>query len=1155
MNLSSSGSWLDLHSPEYDLIHYHLSSSVAHLGVVDRLKVWKIDNPSLYYKFERKCSGMLRLHGWKNTEEILSSKYYPNIKNLGGNYNSIEEICTNGFYYDKKLENGLQFSTGSLNLEEVPVEEGGESKEYCFFFLDLAVGRSFVCENNESLDLNSLVIPQGYDSLYFLPSSAPPSSAPYGSTGPQSPLSSSFGGAPHPASFNGGKTSGTPKLNIQEYQNISMYHSLPQPPLPPSSSATPSSSLTYSYSYFIQDMNQVCPKYIVRFHIRRTFKSQPLTSPTQPQSSKNFLSTSLTSSTPVAAAASAASIANKNMAILMADSLPQSLDVSYLDPITFQPVAYKEKGEGAGKDRAESSLQRSLPIEKIYSQVSEEFLSLLSSPSLSTSSSSSTSSPGLSSDPLIQTKSQWIKKNLNLIEDKVREINLNYAEIITSIDSAVKKVKKQIEELIKEKLDLCLSLEFELKRENDELTWLSSTAKKNLLFYQQLIIQLPQFNSTATSSIDVQSKENIIRRRKLMYQFIKLSKQYTTVKNSLSRLNPTELNILNNIHGDIKVNPNIQLFTDPFFSSSSSSSSTANVGRNSTGPSSSAAVGIPPLSSDLFSSDLTNSILMTNPKLSSTSNGSTLTNLLSKSINLNEFSSPITTSSSFLPSFLQNIINDEMDLIQNIITEEAKATSSSTSTPLTSLRLPAALTNSLLDNEPSLNNSSDAAISFNDRFLNLPLHSMLESIRGEILKDLPHAPLNNDEFNEENEKDEADLLLQRAFSQALPRVLNNTIRNDTIYYEEGNKNDEEKDIDDNEDLLKEIDENFNNSVNPTSLPHPIPPSKTFGTQTSIASYNSIKQDNSDLVSALSGSSHFSHQDDENNNEKIFTNLLNSFNQPISYQKYDPNIAPSSVCPPPTSPVTKKKSSNNNPLITSTTSAVGVSQSSNIIPTSPLTEDHFDLDDNEKKKDEKNDPISPLSFTLTPETQQQQNNNEINNENLNVNLSEQFESTNNTSLRRKITSKQETYNEKYNENIDGNNNRNLNQISMKLNEIGYILTIYKQFLLTELTKKKRSQISINKNNKTYSYLSLKSSQILQDDEIEPLYFSLPFFSITKPPSLKLVYTIHTHRRNLDDFYARMNNVSYLFLSDFLFFVLINFLFLSESTSYSLINSFK
>eukprot|EP01031_Cornospumella_fuschlensis_P028443 gene28443-34337_t len=410
------GYWLETQSAEYDLVKYHLITATQTLGTVEKLSVWKIINPEVQYKFERKSSGMLRLHSFYDAEHCVG-------------VNSLENVCTHGFQVDP-VDPGIIVPVGIVP----PLGDLQQPKECCYVMLDVAVGRSFVFDGTDS----ETPIPHGYDSLYV----------------PDQPLDRNKDG----------------KFSLQEYQNAANFDFR--------------SSSGYRHKYLISDPSQVHPKYILRFLLQKA------------RSGKIFLDMDVE-------------------------------DAEFVDPISLQPSGAQD----AKVVGASSFEKRLVNVEAAYAQALEDVSKLRA-------------------DPTSAAKTQWVGKQLGIIEDKVRDINLNYAEVSETIEQAAAAAQRKLQDLVKQKLELCLSMEIELRRQTEQVEWLDGVLTSELRRVQTGIAE--------TTSAAV--------KRRLMLRFLKLWKQHSLHRNALSRAKPFELQALSSLHPDLRVQPDIKVFVDPFFS-------------------------------------------------------------------------------------------------------------------------------------------------------------------------------------------------------------------------------------------------------------------------------------------------------------------------------------------------------------------------------------------------------------------------------------------------------------------------------------------------------------------------------------------------------------------------------------------------------------
>jgi hypothetical protein len=93
------------------------------------------------------------------------------------------------------------------------------------------------------------------------------------------------------------------------------------------------------------------------------------------------------------------------------------------------------------------------------------------------------------------------------------------------------------------------------------------------------------------------------------------------------------------------------------------------------------------------------------------------------------------------------------------------------------------------------------------------------------------------------------------------------------------------------------------------------------------------------------------------------------------------------------------------------------------------------------------------------------------------------------------------------------------IRMGTAQLQKLASSFRQFSLSDAGTRKRKQLQtrIAAGLDQIGYTPLRASHIIQQDEIEFLYYCLPFFS--KPPTLKLLYSTHTHKRSLEELFSK------------------------------------
>jgi hypothetical protein len=191
-------------SDEYIHTKQYLSSCLPKASI-DKLTIIKIDNADLTVRFERRSQKLLKLAGWSN------------MKNLSADNNDVSMLSNRGFVFGKGTS-GMEFSTGVLAGITAP-DPGAISKEHTFVYSDIAVGRAFVHDNIEST--HDTKIPETFDSFYISPVK----------------LDANDDG----------------EFDLFEYQQAAQFDER-DPSL-------------YEHKYFIKDVSQLLPKYIVKFSL------------------------------------------------------------------------------------------------------------------------------------------------------------------------------------------------------------------------------------------------------------------------------------------------------------------------------------------------------------------------------------------------------------------------------------------------------------------------------------------------------------------------------------------------------------------------------------------------------------------------------------------------------------------------------------------------------------------------------------------------------------------------------------------------------------------------------------------------------------------------------------------------------------------------
>jgi hypothetical protein len=266
----------------------------------------------------------------------------------------------------------------------------------------------------------------------------------------------------------------------------------------------------------VKDPVQVCAKYVVRFDLTKKI----------PGGTIGFSATGAPK-------------------MLDTSATDEEEDLSMFDPITLTAVSKRSLQTTSALGSPGSTMMglstastnNAIPIQQAFNQSMEDFYLK-------------------DKDPVMLSKKDWTTRQLNILEDKVREVNLNYAEISEAIEQAAAKAMAKLQAITRAKLETCLSMEIELRRESEQLAWLDG----------HIDAQMRDAQAAAVNTTLPKSEQ---QRRKL--DFIKSWKYYTIFRNSASRAKPTELQALSSLHGDTKIHSDIQIFADPFYSGSSNS--------------------------------------------------------------------------------------------------------------------------------------------------------------------------------------------------------------------------------------------------------------------------------------------------------------------------------------------------------------------------------------------------------------------------------------------------------------------------------------------------------------------------------------------------------------------------------------------------------
>lgn len=375
------------------------------------------------------------------------------------------------------------------------------------------------------------------------------------------------------------------KFDLEEYQLAAMFqHRSPN---------------EYNHKYFITNASQICPKYIIRFDYERNIAKSSI-------NHSNVVHNSIITKT--------STPTKKDHVNIISE------DYIYFDPITLNAVSQHTINPTTSPTQKLKSRSTLVTIDQAFNHAMEEF-------------------HNKDQDTFTKNKKEWIDKHLNLIDEKVREVNLNYAEISEAIAEAAAKALLQLQGMTRKKLETCLGLEIELRRQTEHLLWLDTHIDEYALLAQQIE------KKNDISNIDKLSKK---------LDFVKNWKFYNMYRNAANRAKPTELQVLNTIHGDNRIHADINIYSDPFFNNDSKLSVIDKGAFKS------------PQSSPI--GKLTNTLAVSH--YNNTTNN--VTNLKSKSL-FQYHALPVQPTESLVSASLQSIVDEEMLQIQHALVDAVES--------------------------------------------------------------------------------------------------------------------------------------------------------------------------------------------------------------------------------------------------------------------------------------------------------------------------------------------------------------------------------------------------------------------------------------------------------------------------------------------------
>ena len=175
-----------------------------------------------------------------------------------------------------------------------------------------------------------------------------------------------------------------------------------------------------------------------------------------------------------------------------------------------------------------------------------------------------------SEDRLIEGKKQWLEGQLDVIEAKVRQVNLNYAEVLQQIEEAAATAKEELERLTYEKLEALLSAEIEIRREKEHLAWMDSVLQKtahvcSAKIEKALASRASEGETSGESKAMGSSTTSAVANSRAVnasqLSFLESWKYATQLRNNSVRVKPTEhIDAIREVTPNIRIKTNFELY-------------------------------------------------------------------------------------------------------------------------------------------------------------------------------------------------------------------------------------------------------------------------------------------------------------------------------------------------------------------------------------------------------------------------------------------------------------------------------------------------------------------------------------------------------------------------------------------------------------------
>ena len=356
----------------------------------------------------------------------------------------------------------------------------------------------------------------------------------------------------------------------------------------------------YEHKYFIKDPSQILPRYVIRFK----FASEK--SADKPN------------------AVADASISVRKAPVNTLDEL------DFFDVEAHRPVSMRQKMKLAGAKLI-------VPVDQAFNQALADWKR---------------------EDPLIIGKKSWLEAQLDSIDERVRQVNLNYADVLEKIQETAHAATVQLQQLTKAKLDTLLSVEVELRRQKEQMIWMETLVAKN---FKSLSVKIDAAHNIVssnsseaaamteqpTSHVDLNAAQRAVTDGQL--EFLQIWRHHTIFRNAASRLKPLQhLDALSQVKPDIAVKTDLSVYVDQSVSRGAAlTAGKTSVGQTGSNP------GRPTL-------------------LTSESDKEALKDTLKNLQKNNNYNQPPRPSDDLLSQLLQSVVDVEAGRIQDALSEALK---------------------------------------------------------------------------------------------------------------------------------------------------------------------------------------------------------------------------------------------------------------------------------------------------------------------------------------------------------------------------------------------------------------------------------------------------------------------------------------------------